>query len=49
MYFIDEDKEIYNMTEVVDRFNNFFVNVGPELASKIPDPVPSLEKNVLIV
>lgn len=36
-YFIDKDIENYNMDEVADSFNNFFVNIGPELAGKIPD------------
>lgn len=36
-YFIDENRENYNMQEIVSRFNEFFVKVGPELAAKIPD------------
>ena len=27
------------MDDVVNSFNNFFVNVGPNLARKIPDPL----------
>jgi hypothetical protein len=34
-YFKEDDIENYNMEEVADRFNNFFVNVGPDLESKI--------------
>lgn len=29
--------EQYNMCEVVNAFNKFFVNIGPELAEQIPD------------
>lgn len=36
-YFIDNNKENYNMDEVANSFNQFFVNVGPDLAGKIPD------------
>ena len=36
-YFKEDDIENYNMEEVADRFNNFFVNVGPDLESKIMD------------
>lgn len=28
------------MDVVVEQFNNYFVNVGPDLATKIPDPGP---------
>ena len=31
----DNDKTWTNMYEVVDRFNNYFVNVGPKLAKDI--------------
>ena len=34
-YFKEDDIENYNMEEVADRFNHFFVNVGPDLESKI--------------
>ncbi len=37
-YFTDNDLNIDNMEEVVDKFNHFFVSVGPNLAEKIPDP-----------
>lgn len=36
-YFIDNDKNINNMDDVVNSFNNFFVNVGLNLAQKIPN------------
>ena len=42
-YFIDKDTNNYNMDEVVNSFNNFFVNVGPKLADNISDPVTSEE------
>lgn len=32
-------KENYNMTDAVKKFNEFFVNVGPDLADKIPDQI----------
>lgn len=35
-YFIDRNNDNYNMNEVVQSFNSFFVNVGPDLAAKIP-------------
>ncbi len=39
-YFVINDIENYNMDEVASSFNQFFVNVGPELAKNIPDPGP---------
>ena len=42
-YFIDKDNENYNMDDVANSFNKFFINVGPELAEKIPDPGTSGE------
>jgi len=36
-HFIDEIGEEYNMSNVVNKFNKFFVNVGPKLAADIPD------------
>ena len=38
-YFIDKNIKKDNMDDVVKSFNNFFVNVGPNLARKIPDPL----------
>lgn len=32
-------KDNYNMNVVVEKCHEFFVNVGSDLASKIPDPV----------
>lgn len=36
-YFIDHNKEESNMSQVVNSFNTFFANVGPDLAANIPD------------
>lgn len=33
--FTDNDITITDMNEVVDRFNSFFVNVGPKVAKEI--------------
>lgn len=35
-YFIDANGENHNMSNIVDGFNKFFINVGPELAAEIP-------------
>uniref|UniRef100_A0A3Q2ZQH6 Reverse transcriptase domain-containing protein n=1 Tax=Kryptolebias marmoratus TaxID=37003 RepID=A0A3Q2ZQH6_KRYMA len=35
-YFVKDDNEIYDQHEIVNEFNNYFVNVGPSLAAKIP-------------
>ena len=35
-YFSENDKKINKMEEVVNQFNNYFVNIGPNLAEKIP-------------
>ncbi len=37
-YYMDNDKTINSMEDGVNGFNNFFVNVGPELAAKIKKP-----------
>jgi len=35
-HFINEDnKKIENLNEVVNKFNSYFVNVGPKLAENI--------------
>lgn len=34
-YFIDNSKIISDEEDIVNRFNNFFVNIGPELAKEI--------------
>ncbi len=39
-YFVINDIENYNMDEVASSFNQFFVDVGPELAKNIPNPGP---------
>ena len=36
-YFIDKNGENYNMSSIVNSFNIFFVNIGPELAAEIPE------------
>ncbi len=33
-YFIDKDVTINNMNNAASGFNNYFANVGPELAKK---------------
>ena len=38
-HFIEKDKTITNMTEIVEGFNNFFVSVGPNLANEINPPL----------
>uniref|UniRef100_A0A3Q3EXG8 Reverse transcriptase domain-containing protein n=1 Tax=Labrus bergylta TaxID=56723 RepID=A0A3Q3EXG8_9LABR len=43
--FIDNDMTIDNMDDAVNGFNNYFVNVGPILAEKIPVSVRSDDKN----
>lgn len=35
-YFTDKEGEVNNMQSVVNRFNDYFVNVGPNLANSIP-------------
>lgn len=37
-YFIDNDRTISNMNDVVNGFNNCFVRVGPKLAEEIKNP-----------
>lgn len=37
-YFTDNYNKKYNVNNVANNFNQFFVNVGPDLAGKIPDP-----------
>ena len=44
-YFFVNNTEKYNMNEVVNSFNEFFVNIGPSLAEKIPDPAVSDVQN----
>lgn len=42
-YVIDKDNGNYNREDVANSFNKFFVNFGPDLAGKIPDPGTSAE------
>lgn len=37
-YFTDNEKNINNLEDVVNNFNKYFVNVGPDLAEKFPIP-----------
>lgn len=37
-YFINEDQTLDNMADVVNNFNQYFVNIGPQLARKISCP-----------
>ena len=37
-HFNYNDKEIYNKQEIANGFNDFFVNIGPELANNIVSP-----------
>ncbi len=37
-YFIDNERTVRNMNDVVNGINNFFVSVGPRLAEKIKSP-----------
>ena len=39
-HFKDNDTTISNMNDVVDGFNEFFVNVGPKLAQEIKNTLP---------
>lgn len=39
-YFIDKDKTISNMEDVVDGVNRVFVGIGPDLTQKITEWVP---------
>ena len=36
-YFNDENRIISDKEEIADKFNNFFISIGPNLASFIPD------------
>ena len=44
-YFFDKENVICNVSDVADKLNNCFVNVGPDLSEKIPDP-GALGKNM---
>lgn len=36
-YFVDKNGKVHNIINIVNKFNNFFVNVGPDLAAQISD------------
>ena len=36
---IDNDENIHNIDDIVNRFNTFFISVGPNLAAKIPNTI----------
>ena len=38
-YFIDNDENIHNIDNIVNRFNTFFVSVGPNLAGNIHNTI----------
>uniref|UniRef100_A0A8C7YP82 Reverse transcriptase domain-containing protein n=1 Tax=Oryzias sinensis TaxID=183150 RepID=A0A8C7YP82_9TELE len=40
-YFIYDERENYKMEDVAESFNQYFVNVGPELAKTLSDSGPS--------
>ena len=37
-YFLFEGRRITNKKDIADKFNDFFVNVGPKFSEKIPQP-----------
>lgn len=45
-YFVKDDHEIYEQNEIVNEFN-YFVNVGPSLAAKIPNVNDSVTDTVM--
>ena len=40
--FLGNETLITDLTEISNKFHEYFVNVGPKLASKIPDSVANL-------
>jgi len=44
--FVENDLKITNHRDIAEGFNNFFVNVGPNLASKIKPPKNGLRNNI---
>lgn len=42
-YFIENDIEKYDMNDLAECFNKFFVNIGPNLAADIPNLAGSME------
>ena len=41
--------DVYNKTEIADAFNDFFTNIGQELASQIPKSSKTFETQINIV
>ena len=46
-YFIENNKIINNMNDVINKFNDFFVNIGPNLVEEIQDPVSSSDNLIV--
>ena len=48
-YFTDDDDgaEIKDPKMIANRFNDFFTNIGPSLASKIPPPDTTVLEHIL--
>ena len=48
--FVINNKQVTDAKEIANNFNNFFVNIGPNLANKIPtqnkNPISYLNKSV---
>ena len=42
-----EGKTIYKENDIAEEFNNFFTNIGPKLAEKIP-PAKNLSKIIFV-
>ena len=43
---IVNDREIYDKTDIANNFNKYFVNIGPNLANKIPSNENDFESSV---
>ena len=46
-FFLENDCPIYDKKHIADRFNHFFVNVGPSFSDKIPEPAGLSYKHFL--
>ena len=46
-FFLVDDCPIYDKNHIANRFNNFFVNVGPSFSERIPEPRDLSYKNYL--
>ena len=44
---IDDGAEIKDPKMIANRFNDFFTNIGPSLASKIPPPDTTVLEHIL--